>query len=91
MGIKKSVPKFWDLEWEWKTEFKTFGNGNEKQWSVTKLGNSGDSGVLGKKLGTGFPAHVWFIFREFKEKPSILYLPLFRSYGGWTDRHISPS
>ena len=42
MGIKKSVPIFWDLEWEWKTEFKTFGNWNEKQWSVTKLGNSGE-------------------------------------------------
>ena len=42
MGMKSTVKKFWDWEWEGITLFPTFGigNGNEKQCSQSKLGKN---------------------------------------------------
>ena len=59
MGMKNSVPKFWDWEWEWKTVLPSFGigNRNEKQCSRPKLGKNWLKS-LGKMLGTGIPAHA---------------------------------
>ena len=60
MGMKNSVPKFWDWECEWKTVFPTFGigNGNEKQCSQPTLVKNWPKS-LGKKLGMGIPAHAF--------------------------------
>ena len=60
MGMKNSVPNFWDWEWEWKTVFPKFGigNGNEKQCCQPNLENNWLNS-LGKKLGTGIPDHPW--------------------------------
>ena len=47
MGVKNSIPTFWDWEWEWTIQFPTFGIGNEK--------------VFPTQLGKEFPTSYTFV------------------------------